>query len=139
MPATLEALPNGVSRAPVCCVTICRSWGYTFTAFTVPEALARGIRSHAIRHRNRLDVMTATPLALDAAITTINLPLLDQATFGIDGRKSITGALPVQALWAGEVTFDQRLKYTGENNDRDPILQTVGGSVPTNVKEGSLP
>ena len=139
MPATLEALPNGVSRAPVCCVTICRSWGYTFTKFTVPEALASGIRSRAIRHSNRLDVMTATPLALDAATTTINLPLLDQATFGIDGRKSITGALPVQALWAGDVTFDQRLKYTGQDNDRDPILQKIGGVVPTNVRMEQAP
>ena len=38
-----------------------------------------------------------------------------------------------------DVNLDGTVKYTGENNDRDPILQAVGGSVPTNVKEGSLP
>jgi hypothetical protein len=37
------------------------------------------------------------------------------------------------------VNLDGTVKYTGENNDRDPILQAVGGSVPTNVREGSVP
>jgi hypothetical protein len=93
----------------------------------------------AIRHRNHLGVMTATPVALGAATTTIDLRLLDQATFGIDARKSITGAFPVQALWAGDVTFDRSLKYTGQDNDRDPILSAIGGVVPTNTTNGYLP
>ncbi|MBK6832596.1 MAG: hypothetical protein IPG92_18515 [Flavobacteriales bacterium] len=30
------------------------------------------------------------------------------------------------------------LKYTGADNDRDPILQAIGGSVPTNTITGYL-
>ncbi len=39
----------------------------------------------------------------------------------------------------GDVDHDDRIKYVGQNNDRDPVLQNVGGSVPTSVKEGRLP
>lgn len=37
------------------------------------------------------------------------------------------------ALWAGNVDPDTWLLYTGQDNDRDPILTAVGGSVPTNT------
>jgi hypothetical protein len=35
-------------------------------------------------------------------------------------------------LWAGDVTFNGTLQYTGSGNDRDPILNTVGGTTPNN-------
>lgn len=31
------------------------------------------------------------------------------------------------------------MKYTGANNDRDPILLNVGGSTPTVVRHAELP
>ncbi|MBK8949992.1 MAG: hypothetical protein IPM68_14415 [Flavobacteriales bacterium] len=37
----------------------------------------------------------------------------------------------VQVLWTGNVKPDATLRYAGANNDRDPILVAVGGSVPT--------
>ena len=39
-------------------------------------------------------------------------------------------------LWAGNTIADDILKYTGQNNDRDPILQRIGGGVPTNTVTG---
>jgi len=36
-------------------------------------------------------------------------------------------------LWEGNVQPDGVLKYTGSLNDRDPILQAIGGSTPTSV------
>ena len=42
-------------------------------------------------------------------------------------------------LWAGDVTGDGTIKYVGEDNDRDPILQAIGGSVPTNTSSGYVP
>jgi hypothetical protein len=36
-------------------------------------------------------------------------------------------------LWAGDANGDGTLMYTGNNNDRDPILQSVGGTNPTGV------
>ena len=39
-------------------------------------------------------------------------------------------------LWSGDVNFNQQLKYTGADNDRDIILEAIGGSVPTHTLTG---
>jgi hypothetical protein len=67
--------------------------------------------------------MSVSPLALD--LTTSST-----ATFGTEARKTVNGRA---ALWAGNVLRDGTLRYSGESNDRDPILQAIGGSVPTNT------
>ena len=41
-------------------------------------------------------------------------------------------------LWAGNTEPDQELLYTGQNNDRDLILLTIGGITPTNSVTGYL-
>ncbi|MBK6341308.1 MAG: hypothetical protein IPF41_01635 [Flavobacteriales bacterium] len=38
-----------------------------------------------------------------------------------------------------DVNMDGAIKYVGNGNDRDPILTTVGGSTPTNVRVQQLP
>jgi len=40
---------------------------------------------------------------------------------------------------ARDVNLDGNLRYSGANNDRDIILQTIGGSVPTAVRVGQIP
>ena len=35
--------------------------------------------------------------------------------------------------------MDGQVKYTGTNNDRDLILQNVGGVVPTNIRVEQMP
>ncbi|HEY0977396.1 MAG TPA: hypothetical protein VGE21_07990, partial [Flavobacteriales bacterium] len=42
----------------------------------------------------------------------------------------------VRLCWAGNARRDNLLKYTGTNNDRDPILVRVGGVVPTATVNG---
>jgi hypothetical protein len=37
------------------------------------------------------------------------------------------------------MNMDGVVKYTGQNNDRDPILSNVGGSVPTGARAEQLP
>lgn len=86
-----------------------------------------------VKHRNHLGVMTASPLALDASITDLDLADPATPTFGTGARRNI-GVTAV--LWAGDVSRDQELKYTGTDNDRDPILVRIGGTVPTNVATG---
>ena len=44
----------------------------------------------------------------------------------------------VMVLWGGDVNFDGVLKYSGNDNDRDVILQTIGGTVPTATLSGYL-
>lgn len=73
------------------------------------------------------------------ATTVIDLTTTATPTHGTAARKSVTGAFPTQALWAGDVTFDGMIKYTGAGNDRDPILQAIGGVLATNTVTGYLP
>ncbi|MBK9286339.1 MAG: hypothetical protein IPN38_01315 [Flavobacteriales bacterium] len=41
-------------------------------------------------------------------------------------------------LWSGDLVKDGQLKYTGSDNDRDPILQAIGGTTPTNSVSGYM-
>ncbi len=87
----------------------------------------------AVRHRNHLGAMTGASLLLTDTPTSVDLTTDVLDTWGTDARKPI-GAL--RALWAGDVSFDGLLKYTGADNDRDPILQAIGGTVPTATYSG---
>ena len=87
----------------------------------------------ALRHRNHLGVMTGNATALGLSTTPLDLSLASTATYGTSARKSISGAFPAEVLWAGDVTFNGQVKYTGSGNDRDPILTTVGSTTPNNT------
>ncbi|MBK6629036.1 MAG: hypothetical protein IPG35_15815 [Flavobacteriales bacterium] len=87
----------------------------------------------AVRHRNHLGAMTSAALALSGTPVTVDLRSPGTATWGTQARKT-SGA--VQLLWAGNVVRDGSLKYAGANNDRDPILNVVGGNTPTAVAFG---
>lgn len=93
----------------------------------------------ALHHRNHLPVMTASALTLSSTASTVDFTLLGTTTYSTEARKSITGAFPTQALWAGDVTANRQIKYTGGSNDRDPILTAIGGTTPTNTVSGYLP
>lgn len=86
----------------------------------------------ALRHRNHLGVMTQAAIPLGLSTTPYDLASSGTATYGTNARKSLTGTFPAQALWAGDVTFNGDVKYTGGANDRDPILTTVGSTTPNN-------
>ncbi len=87
----------------------------------------------ALRHRNHLGVMTGSAQSLGSSTTPLNLASVVTTTFGTAARKGIPGDFPTQALWAGDVTFNGQMKYTGPSNDRDPILTTVGSTTPNNA------
>ncbi len=89
-----------------------------------------------LRHRNHLGVMSASPLALTGSSSTVDFTLSGTATFGTAARKDVNG---MQVLWAGDVSSDGLLQYTGNGNDRDPILAKIGGTVPTNTTAGYWP
>ncbi|MBK8500001.1 MAG: hypothetical protein IPL52_14565 [Flavobacteriales bacterium] len=101
----------------------------------VSIAKATGNYHVAIHHRNHLGAMTFAPLALSGTPTTLDLRVPATATYGTNARKNISG---VEVLWAGDVNNDGTLKYTGANNDRDPILVEVGGTVPTATTTGYM-
>jgi len=102
----------------------------------VSIAVASGAYHVAIRHRNHLGVMTLNPVALSNTPSTVDFTSVATSTYGTNARKSVAGAFPAQALWAGDVTFNGQVKYTGGGNDRDPILTTVGSATPGNTVNG---
>ena len=79
--------------------------------------------------------MTASTVALVPGITSVDLTLPGTNTFGTAAQQAIGG---IRALWPGEVQDRQNIKYTGAGNDRDPILQVIGGSIPTATVSGYL-
>lgn len=87
----------------------------------------------ALRHRNHLGVMTASAVALSAVAVPIDFALGSTGTYGTAARKNVNGT---RVLWAGNTVRDGLLKYVGLNNDRDPLLVSIGGTVPTNSVNG---
>lgn len=95
--------------------------------------VANGQYHVVVRHRNHLGCMTANTLAFTGPLVQVDLRSAATTTYGTDARK-VAGSN--RLLWAGNVVRDGQLLYTNEGNDRDPILQAVGGVVPTNVVSG---
>ncbi|MCB9184283.1 MAG: PKD domain-containing protein [Flavobacteriales bacterium] len=87
----------------------------------------------AVHHRNHLGAMTSGSISLGASTTAIDFTDGSRPTYGIDAQVFINGT---RALWSGDVNGDGQLKYTGQDNDRDPILVEIGGSVPTSISTG---
>jgi hypothetical protein len=102
---------------------------------TSPTALLAPAGSYhiAVRHRNHLGCMTAAPVSLGTATTSVDLVNGSVATFGTDAQKTVAGE---RLLWTGNAVPDQQLRYTGASNDRDLILNAIGGVVPTNSITG---
>jgi hypothetical protein len=87
----------------------------------------------AVRHRNHLGMMTFTAASLSAVTTTIDFTDIGTPTYGTGAQKNVSG---VNVMWTGNSRPDDRLKYTGPANDRDPILIRIGGVTPTAVVNG---
>ena len=86
-----------------------------------------------VKHRNHLGILTSAAVPLSSTATSVDLSDGSTATFGTDAQTTIG---TVRLLWAGDVTASRVIKYTGSFNDREPILQSIGGVVPTNTTDG---
>ena len=93
----------------------------------------------AVRHRNHLGIMTGAPVALSGSAASIDFRQSSTSVWGSLGRKDLGSGY--WGLWGGNVFRDGNvslLKYTGNNNDRDPILSTIGGTTPNAVVTGYM-
>lgn len=88
------------------------------------------------RHRNHLGCMTEGAVSFSTGTATVDLTNPTTFTYGTNARKEVNG---VYALWLGNVVHDNLIKYTGSVNDRDVILEKIGGVVPTNTVSGYHP
>lgn len=84
----------------------------------------------AVRHRNHLGCMTTTPLGLSSTAIPLDFTAPATGTYGTNARES-RGASMV--LWPGDLNRNGSTQYAGDGNDRDLILQAIGGIVPTNT------
>ena len=99
------------------------------SALTFP--LSAGAYHVALQHRNHLGAMTAAPIGLGRAITTVDLRT--GPSYGSEGQQSVAGT---NALWPGDATGDGVVKYAGAGNDRDAVLLRLGGASPTSIIGG---
>jgi uncharacterized delta-60 repeat protein len=83
-----------------------------------------------IRHRNHLGVTCSVPISLDGTPTVIDLTMPSTPTFGTDAQACGSG---VCMMWPGDTNGDAVVSYTGPANDRDAVLLSVGGDVPSQV------
>lgn len=86
----------------------------------------------AVLHRNHKGVVLAAGTPVHSA-TVDFASAATQVAFGASARAPLG---PLVGLWQGDVTFNDFVSYTGEGNDREPILVAIGGSVPTSVAFG---
>lgn len=84
----------------------------------------------AVRHRNHLGCMTATPVSLTSSALALDFTAASTATYGTNARGDVGGLM---MLWPGDVSNNGSVQYTGSGNDRDLVLQAIGGVVPTNT------
>ncbi len=89
-----------------------------------------------LRHRNHLAVMSAASVALTTASALYDFTTGSDKYYGGDAREVTTG---VYGLWAGDVTANGIVKYSGSSNDRSPILTRIGGSDLTLTVNGYYP
>jgi hypothetical protein len=87
----------------------------------------------AVRHRNHLGAMSLAPVRFNNNVTTIDLTLPATATWGTQAQRNANGTM---VLWSGDVIRDGTVRYSGQTNDRDPILQAIGGIIPTQTVTG---
>ncbi|MBK7382761.1 MAG: hypothetical protein IPI81_05420 [Flavobacteriales bacterium] len=91
----------------------------------------------AVRHRNHLGIMSAGSITLGSAAITVDL---SNGTVPLSGGSSATKVIGARnVMFAGDVDRNSILRYTGQANDRDPILARVGGSIPTATVNGYFP
>ncbi len=98
------------------------------------DGISEGSYFVSLRHRNHLGVMTLAPLALSKIASIVDFTNMGIATYGGASARTSVGGIP--CLWAGDITQDKKIMYTGSSNDRDAILARIGGIVPTNTVAG---
>lgn len=87
----------------------------------------------AVMHRNHLSIMSLNTIALGSTPVDVNFSNGDVPTYGLNAQAMEPGAF---LLWCGDVSSSDEVKYVGTDNDRDPILVAIGGSIPTNTTTG---
>jgi hypothetical protein len=95
----------------------------------------------AVKQRNHLGVMTATPVLLcGEASVVVNFLMSTIATYGTEAQEHRTHQYGnYECLWPGNANWTSsptQIKYAGANNDRDAVLTRIGGTTSTATSNG---
>ncbi|GAB3022968.1 cadherin-like domain-containing protein [Spirosoma pulveris] len=93
----------------------------------------------SVKHRNHLGVMTATAVPLSTTGTLVDFTTMTSAqlwnttvgSFNYEGWEQITVGAK-QAMWAGDASYNGKVKYQGANNDLITIFSEVIAAQPGN-------
>jgi hypothetical protein len=100
----------------------------------VPFEQPDGLYHLAIRHRNHLGVMTASPAQFNLnKPVKIDFTKPTTPTYGTNTQVIANG---VSMLWSGDINRSGSIKYNGSANDRNAILSAVGLTTPDNSITG---
>jgi glycosidase len=75
----------------------------------------------AVRHRNHLGTMTASPIVLGNGLNTTDFT--SAVTYGLNGQRQLASG--AYALWSGNGNNDNKIKYQGDSNDSNVTLSHV--------------
>lgn len=87
------------------------------------------------RHRNHLSATTNSAITLGVDPVTVDLTDPATVTYGTAAQMEVNS---VRMLWPGETNNDGLVRYAGSMNDRDRVLQAIGGTVSTATVTGYL-
>lgn len=87
----------------------------------------------AVRHRTHLGCMATAVRNANGTAIDVDLTLLTTVLYGTEPTTTVSG---FRALWAGDVSTNGIIAYSGGGNDRDRVLSRIGGIVPTNTATG---
>lgn len=105
-------------------------------SWPLPLNTPRGSYRTSVRHRNHLGAITKFGEWFNGTPVSIDLTRYSATACFAEAMHGDSLISNNRQLWSGDVTFNRQVKYTGSSNDRDPILQAIGGAVPTNTVNG---
>ncbi|WP_020558403.1 Ig-like domain-containing protein [Thiofilum flexile] len=95
----------------------------TGSAILKPTGLAAGDYYIAVRHRNHLGIITATPITLTLGSSI--LVDFSLSSVGLGSNTRLTSASNKTLLWAGDVNTDDQIIANGPDNEVNLVLSSV--------------
>ena len=90
--------------------------------------VANGDYYITVKHRNHLGVMTAGPVSLTSGEVSVDfttLPVVYTKPGLLNTPRRSEGG--VYTLWAGDASYNKNTKYNGLQNDKQAVLNALGG------------
>ncbi len=91
-------------------------------AYVTFDNVSSGNYYVAVRHRNHLGIMSASPYLLSPDVAEIDFTKVETEVYGENSRSSLGG---IMSLWAGDLNGDGNIIYQGQLNDVLPLFINI--------------